>query len=269
MAVENIFQLVEQRGWRLGFGNLLARENRKWWGSNRWWMQALLWTGVLTGFLVIVLYVLPGLVTPDGERVFEEDPAASAVQGFFGVGAFALAIGITILMQDEITAEKQSGTAEWVLSKPASRSAFILAKLTAHTGGMLVVMLGIPAAITYAILSAAVSGPYPLLPFLAGVGLVTLHTFFYLTLTLMMGVWVERNGAILAVSLGALLGGSFIRDFLPAISLGTPWFLPDIAGLAALGVAIPPQLVLPILASILWPAIFIAVALWKFRRYEF
>jgi ABC-type Na+ efflux pump permease subunit len=38
------------------------------------------------------------------------------------------AFGVIILTQSDIVEEKLSGTAEWVLSSPLSRSAFILSK---------------------------------------------------------------------------------------------------------------------------------------------
>jgi ABC-2 type transport system permease protein len=193
MTLENGFDRIEERGWRLGFGNLLARENRKWWGSNRWWIQSLVWLVILGSFVAMVLFVIPGLASPDGQPAMEMEPIMGALQGFFGVGAVALALGITVLMQDELITEKQLGTAEWVLSKPVSRSAFLLAKLVAHTMGMLVVMVAVPSAGVYALLAIYAGAPYALVPFLAGVGLLALHTFFYLCLALVLGVLAERR----------------------------------------------------------------------------
>jgi ABC-2 type transport system permease protein len=269
MTLENGFDRIEERGWRLGFVNLLARENRKWWGSNRWWIQSLIWLVILGSFVAMVLFVIPGLASPDGQPAMEMEPIMGALQGFFGVGAVALALGITVLMQDELITEKQLGTAEWVLSKPVSRSAFLLAKLVAHTSGMLVVMIAVPSAGVYALLAIYAGAPYSLAPFLAGVGLLALHTFFYLCLALVLGVLAERRELLLAVSLASLLGGSFIRDFIPRPALFTPWFLPDVAGLAAMGLSIPAELAIPVLATFIWAVVFIVVALRAFRRHEF
>jgi ABC-2 type transport system permease protein len=269
MTAANGFERVEGNSWTLGFGNLFARENRKWWASRRWWVQAVIWLVILVGLVGLVLFVVPTLTAPDGSAVSQEDPIMSALQGFFGLGGMALAIGITILMQDELVAEKQAGTAEWVLSKPVSRAAFFLAKLFAHTTGMLLVMLALPSLGAYALLTVYSGAPYPLAPFLAGVALLSLHTFFYLTLTLMLGVLVERRELILAVAMASLLGGSLIRNFLPSLSLITPWFLPDVGGLVAMGAELPAQFLLPIVATPLWSLVFIIVALRAFRRHEF
>jgi ABC-2 type transport system permease protein len=269
MSIENSFEPVQDRGWRLGFANLLNRENRKWWSSSRWWVQSLIWLIFLTGFVILSLYLIPNLTGPDGAPISAEDPISSSLQGFFGLGSLLLALGITILMQDELIGEKQSGTAEWVLSKPASRSAFILSKLFAHTLGMLVVMIAMPSLAAYLLFSLYSEGGFPAAPYLAGLALLTLHTFFYLTLSLMLGVLFSRREILLAVSLFSLLGGSFIRSFLPQPSLLTPWFLADIGFMAALGVPIPQEFQVSIAATLAWIFLFIFVALWRFRQHEF
>jgi ABC-2 type transport system permease protein len=269
MAQENGFQMGREDGWRLGFGNFLAKENRDWWHTSRWWMQTLIWLVLLGGFVVMVLFIIPGITAPDGEPVLDQAPISAAVQGFFGVGAMLLAIGITILLQDAVIGEKQTGTAEWVLSKPVSRPAFVLAKLVSNTFGMLVVMVAVPSAAVFLLVSSSVGEVHLFVPFAAGAVLLALHTFFYLALALMMGVLVSRREILLAVALGSLLGGSFIRNFIPASSLVTPWFLPDIAGLAAMGVELPVEMLLPIVMTGIWSLIFLVIAMWRFQRHEF
>lgn len=269
MTLENGFQAIEGRGWRLGFRNLFSKENRKWWSSSRWWLQALIWLAILVGFVFMALFIIPGLTTPEGQPALEQDLVEGAVQGFFGIGAIALALGVTILMQDEVIGEVQAGTAEWVLSKPVSRKAFILSKLAAHTLGMLVVMIGIPGAAAYLMISAFSGEPYPPASFLSGVGILTIHTFFYLALALMLGVLVNRRELVLAVALVSLLGGSFIRNLLPSAALVTPWFLSDVSGLAAMGMELPVELLIPVLAATLWSIIFVVVSLRVFDRLEF
>jgi ABC-2 type transport system permease protein len=269
MTLTDDFERVEGSGWRLGFNNLFTKENRKWWASNRWWLQILIWLVILGGLVGLVLFVVPTLAGLDGQPLGDQDPLMSALQGFFGVGGMALAIGITILMQDELVAEKQAGTAEWVLSKPASRSAFFLAKLFAHSLGMLVVMIAAPGAGVYALLVIYAGNAYPVVPFLSGMGMLALHTFFYLTLSLMLGVLASRRDLLLAVAMVILLGGSFMRNFLPTLALITPWFLPDVAGLVASDIPFPPEFLIPILATLIWSIIFIIIALKKFQRHEF
>jgi hypothetical protein len=61
----------------------------------------------------------------------------------------------------------------------------------------------------------------------------------------------------------------YFRNFLPSLALLTPWFLPDIAGMAAMELQITAKFLAPVLATFLWSVNFIIVALKKFQRYEF
>jgi len=57
---------------------------------------------------------------------------------FLKIAGIATAIGVAVLAQDALIAEKHSGTAAWVLSKPVSLSAFILSKVIANAAGILI-----------------------------------------------------------------------------------------------------------------------------------
>lgn len=258
-------QTVADRGIFQGFGPLLRKENRTWWGGRRWVIQAILWQIVINGLLVMVLFVVPAL-TP-AEVAGEANP----IQGFFSIGSLAVAIGVIIMAQSALTTELQSGTAEWLLAKPVARSAFILAKLAAHTIGMLVVLIILPGAVALVLLSLA--GPVNVPAFLAGLAVLALHTFFYLTLTLMMGVLTSSRGVILAVPLAVLFGGQLALTFasmmaLQQITLLTPWPLPTVATAVASGISLPADAFTPIVATAVWSVLFIAIALWRFERLE-
>lgn len=258
-------QPVGDRGLFQGFGPLWRKENRTWWGGRRWLIQAILWQVVINGLLVMVLFVVPNL-TPD-----EVAAEANPIQGFFSIGSLALAIGVIIMAQGALTTELQSGTAEWLLAKPVARPAFILAKLAAHSVGMLVILIALPGAVALLLLSLA--GPVNVPAFLAGLAILALHTFFYLALTLMMGVLTRSRGAILAVPLAVLFGGELALTFATMLALGqvalvTPWPLPNVATAVASSMALPGELLLPIVATAVWSILFVAVALWRFERLE-
>jgi hypothetical protein len=165
----------------------------------------------LGGFVALVLFVIPGLASPDGQPVMEMEPLMGALQGFFGVGAVALALGITVLMQDELITEKQLGTAEWVLSKPVSRSAFLLAKLVAHTLGMLVVMVALPSAGVYALLAIYSGALTPWRPSWPGSACWPCTPSFYLCLDAHAGGAGRAARAHPGGIMASFLGGSFIR----------------------------------------------------------
>jgi hypothetical protein len=71
-------------------------------------------------------------------------------------GLFAAA-GVAIKAQDALIGEKRSGTAAWVLSKPISRYAFLLAKFAADVIGVLITMVIVQGAIGCFILKSFTS----------------------------------------------------------------------------------------------------------------
>jgi ABC-2 type transport system permease protein len=262
------FERIRISGWRLGFDNLFSKEMREWLAARRWLLQVILWVSLLNGFLVAVLFLLPNIMAATGEAAIE-NPIADGVIGFFGLGGMALSIGIIILNQNEIIGEKQSGTAEWVLSKPASRSAFFLSKLSANLLGMLLAMILPPSLVALGLVKFVEPGAVSLNSFLAGTGMLALNVFFYLCLTLLLGVLADSREMALGVSLGTLLFGLIARNFIGPAALLTPWLLSDLAGVVAMGEPVGLEIWLPILSTAGWSLLFIGVALWRFKRFEF
>jgi len=253
-----------------GYIPLLQKELRTWWGGRRWIYQALLWQLVINGLLLMVVFVIPAL-SPEEAAIMGDDPVSSGLQGFFSIGGLALAIGVILLAGDALTNEIQSGTAEWLLTKPISRRAFVLAKLAANTLGMAVVLIALPGLVAFVMLML-VGRPDPV-GFVAGLAVLMLHTFFYLALTFMVATLTRSRMAVLGVSLGAVLGGQILASFLgllpiaPVIML-TPWPLSAVAVGVAEGSPLPWLMVVPIVATAVWSAVFVAVALWRFQRLE-
>ena len=135
-------------GWLAGFGNMLGKELGEWFRTRRWLWQLLIWLIVIDGFVALLLFVLPALASimpalkPTAEAAFSGlPPEIGSVSMYFTMVVMAGSIGVVILAQDEIIQEKMSGTAAWILSKPAARPAFILTKLLSNTIGALVFIL--------------------------------------------------------------------------------------------------------------------------------
>jgi ABC-2 type transport system permease protein len=189
---------------------------------------------------------------------------------FFEFGTTVLALGAIVLTQDAIISEKQSGVAEWLLSKPIARRSYILAKLAANTLPMLVLMVGLPAAIAYGMLSLRAGEAFAVMPFVSAVGIMLVHAFFYLTLTLMLGTIFNNRGPILGIALGSVLGGNLLGGLIKPLLYVTPWMLPKVASLTASSQALPPEIgIVPLGATILWSVVFVIVAMVRFERTEF
>jgi hypothetical protein len=134
---------------------------------------------------------------------------------------------------------------------------------------MLVVMVLVPSTVAYTQFAISYPAETSLAAFLAGAGMLALHVFFYLSLTLMMGVIAENRGPVLGVSLGTLLMGMILRDFVGRLTLLTPWMLADFAGVVAIGEPLGMEIWLSIVSTSVWSLLFVGTALWRFNRYEF
>jgi len=244
-----------------GFGNMLRKELGQWWGTRTWWVQTLLWVLILNGISTIVA-LTEGL--PPQELLQE------VVQTFLGMSLAAVGIGTVVTVQSAIVGEKQLGTAAWVMSKPASRAAFILAKALAYAIGYGITAIIIPSTIFYFTIRQLVPMLLPLMPFVAGVALVILGQLFYLMLTLMLGTFYNSRGPIAGIGIAIIMIGLLLKGFIPfQLLIMTPWPLPDVSAGLVLGMPLPPVWPVPIIAVAGWVVGMTAVALWRFGREEF
>lgn len=261
---------IALRGWRSGLSNLLRKENHAWWGTRRWWTQALIWTVVIDGLLAVVLFVMPMAIRMDPTRNMADfDFVGMGLQSIFQVGMFFLAVGVIVLGQGLLVGERELGVTEWLLTKPVSRAAYVLAKLIASLGGILVTMVGLPCALAYVLFAVANGDALSLNLYLTCVLGLTLHTLFYLTLTLLLGSVTQSREKLLGLAMGTLFGGLVIPGFLGKLAIGTPWVLPNLLPALGAGSALPVSVWIPISMTAVFVVIFVGIALHQFRRLEF
>lgn len=253
---------VAETAWWQGLHNLIHKEGSLWWGTRLWWLQLLIWLGVLNGMMLLPLYLMRDLFAAETNGVY-----STALEMFFMMAGLAPVVGIIILTQGTIIQEKQLGTAAWILSKPVSRSAFILAKFIANGLGILLTGLLLPGLVAYLLLSLELGAPLALLPFAGAVGMLALQLMFYLSLTLMLGTFFHARGAVLAIALVTLLAGDLVIGFWSATAHVTPWLLPRLAHMLVQGQ--PLLTPWPMLATAIWTVIFLVAAMWRFGKEEF
>jgi ABC-2 type transport system permease protein len=268
MANANALQLVDEHGWRRGFVNLLRKENSRWWHTRRWLVQSLIWLLIVNGVLAIVLWVVP-VVYPE-----ISGSAIDSLPGFFELMILLPMFSVIIGVQGTVIDEKQSGTAAWIMSAPVSRSAFILSKLIADAFGYLVTIILLQGLIAYMQISLADGNPLPPGPYLANLGMLSLYLLFYLTLTLMLGTFFDSRGPVLAISIGVALISlkgiaPLVDSFVPAAVYYLPEILPALVRANVAGEAMPPEWPVPIIVMVLYSELFVALAIWRFRREEF
>jgi ABC-type transport system involved in multi-copper enzyme maturation permease subunit len=270
MVANAAFAPVREAGWRRGFANLFRKENRAWWGTRRWLVQAVLWTVVVNGLLAFILFGLPPLMAQmDPAQLEGFEPVAQGLQAVGQVGTVALAMGAILLAQDQILGERQSGVTEWILSKPVSRTAYIVSKLAADAIGVVVILVGLPMALGYGQFWLVNGTPLPLIPFLTGAAALALHTLFYLCLTLMMGVVANGREVLLGVPLGVLFGGLIIVSFVGTFGLFTPWSMAAVLPAVVLEQSMPLPAWVPLASTAVLAGICVALTLYSFRKLEF
>ncbi len=258
----------QETGWQRGFKQLLGRENGNWWKTRRWLVQAAIYLLVLNGLVAVILNS-PGATTGLGSNKIE-----AGIEIFLVMGGLAPVISIVAIGQDTIIGEKQTGTAAWILSKPVSRTAFILAKLIALSLGIFGSIAVTQGVIAYAQLSIANGGLLPPLNFAGGVVILFLNFFFYITLTIMLGVLFETRGGVIGIGLAIAFGYQLITGVAPWLMNYMPWGLisstgntPSVAAAVMSGGT--PASFTPVIATLVWCFLFIAVALWRFEKAEF
>lgn len=262
-AGNDVFRQRLGTGWTRGLGVLLRAELSGWFRTRKWWVQILIWAGMINGILLMV-------------ALSEDQVDAHLLVEMFTVflGTFG-PIGVAVLMQSVLVGEKRSGTAAWVLSKPASRTAFVAAKLVAHTLGITVALVLAQGLVAYGIIYGATRTALPPLGFLAGLGVHLANILFYLCLALMLGVLLNHRGAVIGLPIVVLFSQQFIPSVFPESAPYLPWNLvvpPNSGGLYPLASAViwgaEAVTRLPLITVLGGAALFVIVALWRIQRVE-
>jgi ABC-2 type transport system permease protein len=262
MSGNSDFVMVSERGWRRGFNNLLDNEFARWWGTRMWWVQALIWVGMIGFMLGALLFSTPDFKIEDGVMIY------AVFAGVFP------AVAVVIIMQGVLVGEKKDGTAAWVLSKPAARPAFILSKMVANSLGVLVTMVVLPGIVAYVLFFIRTKAGMDPLLFMAGLGVLFLHHLFYLTLTLMLGSFFNSRGPVIGISLAFLFMQQYLIGLLPALRYVLPWTL--VVPLNNQSEVVVPALLtgqpiysyIPIIAVVVECVLFVLISLWRFNREE-
>ena len=246
--------------WTAGFDNVFARESRRWWTTPRWWAQTLLWTAMLNGLLLTFLWI--------ADQAAATGPAVGVREvwaQYLPIAVLLSTVGVVVLTQGVMLDERRAGRLEWVLTKPVSRTAFVLAKLAAHGLATLVAVLVVPWAGLYVLVSAQTTSTWSIGRFLATAGLVALLLAFTVALTVLLGTVTTGRGLVIGVPIAAVMlydGVHLARDL--AGRLPFPWETITVAVQLATGAS--PISIIPVVATVVWTVAAVAVACWRFEH---
>ena len=247
-----------------GFRTLLGKENGEWVTG-----PSLVTHGAIWMLIVALISVAVAFVRGEMEPTYSpKDINDAGALMFFVLGSVASVIAVVAKTQGAIIGEKQLGTAAWVLSKPASRRAFVLAKLAVHFRWLLTVTLLFPAVVFYVLMTAVSTLPPPPLAFLGGFGILALGLLFYLALSLLLGTVFESRGALAGCVFGFMVAGFMIASYAPWLTAAFPWLFFQSGYYLVTQGYIPLHGLISIPATALWSALFIFLALRRFERAE-
>jgi len=258
---------VVEKGWRCGFANLLRLENQRWWSTRRWWVQCLVMLVILNGLLAYGIWISP-LLEP-GER--PPDFVAGTLDVVLIWMSILSVLNTLFMVQSAIIGEKQSGVAAWILSAPVSRSAFIIAKFIGNAVGLLAATIWLQGLLIYVQFSASEGRFLPILPIVTALLLQSQYLLFYLALVIMLGAFFSSRAPVLVISFAVLIGQPFIdnlaAEFAPWLSWALPAKLPELARFAHRWQPLPSYS--SIVVALALTTVFLALAIWRFRREEF
>jgi len=270
LAARQALQPARGGGWLGGFGNMFGKEMGEWFRTRRWIWQTIIWLAIINGLVAFVIFLIPAIDPSQAAPESGNPPLdVMALTLFFFFAVIFGSIGMIILAQDEVIQEKQSGTAAWILSKPVSRTAFILAKLLSNAVGGLIFIVALPALVIVGEVYLAAPHGVPIWPFLMGLGAVLLTIYFYLCLTVMLGVLFQQRGPGLGIAFGMMLGGLITGNLVPQIAFVLPVQMHQISFALARGQPLPPPAISEIVSTAILTLLFVVVALWRFEREEF
>ncbi len=252
-------------GWSRGLENVLHGEMKSWFSTRRWWVQILIWAASVN-----LIFFIVALTTPKSRASL--DSTLMLFNIFMGlVGP----IGVSIVMQSAVVGEKRSGTAAWVLSKPVSRVAFIIAKLIANGIGIALTMVLVQGLIAWLISRFMLGFDLPVLGVLAALGIHFANILFYLTLTLMLGTMFEQTAPVIGIPIAFMFAQNLLMSFFSVLARIFPWTLaipvngdktPSIAMNLMSGIKVPSFL--PLYVTLASSALFITLAVWIFNKQE-
>jgi hypothetical protein len=249
-----------------GLGNLTRREGAAWWATGRWRVHTLVWTAIMGGLLILMLWVLPTLVEgTDAAGTVTGDADEAAVQ-FPDLAAVVIAIGVVLLTQGLLLDERRNGVLEWLLSKPVGRPAVVLAKFLGQGSALLVTVLLVPWLVVHALLSVAAGQLWSPANSLATLGVLALVVAFHLALVLALSTLTSSRVAILAVPIVLIVSADGITGLWPQLFHVLPWSLGGLASvLLAEGVLVSAW---PIVATLGWSALLLLGASVLLQRAE-
>jgi ABC-2 type transport system permease protein len=253
---------ITGHSWRIGLNNLLRKEYKRRWDIRNILIQGAIWLLLLN----FVLAMLLESETTGGSIVL-------GVTTFTFMAGLLAPIGVVMSAHGAILNEKKSGTAAWILSKPASRTSFIVAKLVTIGLGFLAIVILLQGLVAFAQLSIFQGSILPVGNFAGALLMLSLNVIFYLTLTIMLGTMFSKRVPVIGIPIALIIIQAFVLNLLHEVAEWLPYIFPgtlnDLARVFMMEAPMPSEWLMPVFTTLLLSATFVYLAIWRFQREEF
>lgn len=256
------FELIEEPSWRRGLTTLVIAEMRTIYKNKKWLTQLIFMVLLINGMILLVTVARPF-----------NDTGEDLMGLFLTSMTLWTAISIIIVMQGAIIDEKISGTAEWILSKPVSRNAFILSKIANNTLALTLFLFLIPGTIGIVQIKLMTNASIEIWQLYLVLAVCWLHGLFYFSLSIMLGTLVNNRRIAMAIPLAYLIGQDFIGFFV--YNLPTDYFIRSLCfsgekmSLASSIISNAPiESWTPFVLATFVSILFLEIAIWRFNKYE-
>ena len=254
-------------GWSVGLSTLLRREVKRWLRSRGWIVRALLWAGIA---------ILMGL-TQAAEAMREGAPVI-VTPAVASIGTLLVPLAAIIIAASSIVGERDDGVAAWLLSKPVSRAAYVVAKVVTAALMFLVVDVAVPALAVFAI-ALVVGEQLNVVNYLVLCAVLWLLVVYWHSLALMVSAVFGSRDVALATGIGLVLAGNALSGLalqllgepLGPLAAGLmPWSISFVLpGIVGSGVGALQEGILPFAALTGWTLFNYVVTIREVGQLEF
>ncbi len=245
-----------------GMNNLVKTELSRWRRTWTWWIQILIMLAFINGILA-----LTQLGAGAGEVEVDTSPESPVMLFSVFLGIWPV-FSIITMIQGILVEEKHSGTAAWILSKPVSRKAFIVAKFATNAISTTISMILIPAVVGFFQLKYAYRVVIDTGGFVTAIFVIWLFLMFWLTLVLMLGAFFKTRKQVIGISLIVLVLLSMFSGMIPQ-EFNIAFFQPDSSGASLFTELVNGNGLLspfPIIILTVFVISFLIMAIWRFQR---
>ena len=244
-----------------GAGNIFRKEFREWFRTRRFAVTTILMTLMLGSAPVIVFLHEGGL--HDGRIDSAYRPLMNT---WVGVSLTLGSYLIAALTMGILVKEEESGTAQWLFTKPVSRVGYVLAKWAANALAVVIAAVLIPGAVFVGLVAAIESGGI-----VSWTAIFEVLALFSVSAAVAVGIVVGLSAFFRSTPpiAGIAIGLGFIPLFFQGVVTKKfanifPIFIGDIATEAARGHHLTPWE--PVVSGVVIAAACVAVACYRINR---